>query len=146
MGLAVEQTFIIIKPEAVERRLVGEILGRFERKGLEIKGLRVTKISEDLAKEHYAHHENKPFFSQLIEAITRGPVVLAVLEGNDSVSQVRTLVGATDPVKAAPGTIRGDLAVRLPYNMVHAADSPANALIEIERFFGSCLSGMPKGS
>ncbi|NLY29875.1 MAG: nucleoside-diphosphate kinase [Firmicutes bacterium] len=134
--MAVEQTFVIIKPEAVERRLVGEVLGRFERKGLEIKRLAVTQIQEQTAEEHYAHHKDKPFFPQLMEAITKGPVVLAVLEGHDAIQQVRTLVGATDPAKAAPGTIRGDLAIKLPYNMVHAADSPAAAEQEIKRFFG----------
>ena len=134
--MAVEQTFVIIKPEAVERRLVGEILGRFERKGLEIKRLAVTQIQRETAEEHYAHHNDKSFFPQLIEAITKGPVVLAVLEGDDAIQQVRTLVGATDPAKAAPGTIRGDLAIKLPYNMVHAADSPAAAEQEIKRFFG----------
>ena len=134
--MAVEQTFVIIKPEAVARRLVGEILGRFERKGLCIKRLGVTQIQGQVAQEHYAHHADKPFFPHLIQAMTAGPVVLAVLEGDDAVAQVRNLVGATDPVQAAPGTIRGDFAMRLPYNMVHAADSPDNAQVEIARFFG----------
>jgi nucleoside-diphosphate kinase len=135
--LALEQTFVIIKPEAVERRLIGEILARFERKGLSIKELSVTRIEKEVAEEHYAHHMDKPFFPHLIEAITGGPVVLVILEGEDAITQVRNLVGATDPVKAAPGTIRGDFALRLPYNMVHAADSPAAAEAEIKRFFGN---------
>lgn len=130
-----EETFIIIKPEAVAKHLVGEILARFERKGLCIKQLSVTQIEEEVLREHYAHHSDKPFFSHLIEAMTCGPVVLAVLEGEDAVAQVRNIVGATDPAKAAPGTIRGDFALRLPYNMVHAADSPDNAQVEIKRFF-----------
>ena len=134
--MAVEQTFVIIKPEAVERRLVGEVLGRFERKGLEIKRLAVTQIQEQTAEEHYAHHKDKPFFPQLMEAITKGPVVLAVLEGHDAIQQVRTLVGATDPAKAAPGTIRGDLAIKIPYNLVQAAATPAADYQEIKRFFG----------
>ncbi|NMB24368.1 MAG: nucleoside-diphosphate kinase [Firmicutes bacterium] len=131
-----EETFIIIKPEAVAKQLVGEILARFERKGLYIKKLGVTQIEEEVAREHYAHHRDKPFFPHLIEAMTCGPVILAVLEGEDAVAQVRNIVGATDPAKAAPGTIRGDFALRLPYNMVHAADSPDNAQAEIRRFFG----------
>lgn len=134
--MAVEQTFVIIKPEAVERGLVGEILTRFERKGLSIKRLAVSQIEKKVAEEHYAHHQDKPFFPHLIDAITAGPVVLVVLEGNEAITQVRNLVGATDPVKAAPGTIRGDFAVKLPYNMVHAADAPATADEEIRRFFG----------
>jgi len=134
--LAIEQTFVIIKPEAVERRFIGEILTRFERKGFSIKQLAVTRIEKDLAEEHYAHHQDKPFFSHLIESITAGPVVLAILEGEDAITQVRNMVGATDPVKAAPGTIRGDLAIHLPYNMVHAADTPAAVEAEIKRFFG----------
>ena len=134
--MAVEQTFVIIKPEAVERKLIGEILGRFERKGLEVKRLAVTEIQTETAEEHYAQHQDKSFFPQLIEAITSGPVGLVVLEGDNAIEQVRTLIGATDPAAAAPGTIRGDLAIRLPYNMVHAADSPAAAEAEIKRFFG----------
>ncbi|NMB11796.1 MAG: nucleoside-diphosphate kinase [Firmicutes bacterium] len=135
--MAVERTFVIIKPEAVARRLVGEILARFERKGLSIKALSVTQIERQVAEEHYAHHRDKPFFPHLIEAITEGPVVLAILEGDDAITQVRNLVGATDPIKAAPGTIRGDFALRLPYNMVHAADAPSAAEAEIKRFFGN---------
>lgn len=135
--MAVEQTFVIIKPEAVERKLVGEILARFERKGLEIKRLAVTKIAKEMAEEHYAHHRDKPFFPHLIEAMMGGPVVLAILEGDEAITQVRNLVGATDPAKAAPGTIRGDYALRLPYNMIHAADSPSAAQEEILRFFGN---------
>lgn len=134
--MAVEQTFIIIKPEAVARGLVGEILRRFERKGLVIKRLEMTTISRVVAEEHYAHHADKPFFPQLLEAITAGPVVLGVLEGPNAIQQVRNLVGATDPAQAAPGTIRGDFASQLPYNMVHAADAPETAAAEIKRFFG----------
>lgn len=134
--MAVEQTFVIIKPEAVERKLVGEILARFERKGLEIMRLAVANITKEMAEEHYAHHRDKPFFPHLIEAMTGGPVVLAILEGDEAITQVRNLVGATDPAKAAPGTIRGDFALRLPYNMIHAADSPGAAWEEILRFFG----------
>jgi len=133
--LAIEQTFVIIKPEAVERKLIGEILARFERKGLEIKRLAVTNITKEVAEEHYAHHRDKSFFPHLIDATTGGPVVLAILEGDEAITQVRNLVGATDPAKAAPGTIRGDFGLRLPYNMIHAADSPGAAREEILRFF-----------
>lgn len=131
-----EQTFIIVKPEAVARGLVGEILGRFERKGLAIRRLAVHQVSEEVARVHYGHHSDKPFFGELIEAITAGPVVIAVLEGPNAVQHVRNLIGATDPLKAQPGTIRGDFAVQNPYNMVHASDSPENAREEILRFFG----------
>lgn len=132
-----EQTFVMIKPEAVARGLVGEILGRFERKGLAIRRLAVYEVSEELAKVHYGHHADKPFFGELIEAITAGPVVIAVLEGPGAVQHVRNLIGATDPFKAQPGTIRGDFAVQNPYNMVHASDSPETAKEEIRRFFGA---------
>lgn len=131
-----EQTFIIIKPEAVKRGLVGEILHRFERRGLKILRLQMTKVSRDLAREHYKHHADKPFFPGLLDAITAGPVVMAVLEGPAAVAVVRNLVGATDPAKAAPGTIRGDFGEELPFNMVHASDSPETAAEEMERFFG----------
>ena len=131
-----EQTFVMIKPEAVARGLVGEILGRFERKGLAIRRLAVYQVSEELAKVHYGHHADKPFFGELIQAITAGPVVIAVLEGPNAVQHVRNLIGATDPLKAQPGTIRGDFAVQNPYNMVHASDSPETAKEEIRRFFG----------
>lgn len=131
-----EQTFIIVKPEAVRRGLVGEILSRFERKGLAIKRLAVKEISEDVARVHYGHHADKPFFGELIEAITAGPVVIGVLEGVNAIQHVRNLIGATDPLKAAPGSIRGDFAIANPYNMVHASDGPETARQEIERFFG----------
>ncbi|MBI2915072.1 MAG: nucleoside-diphosphate kinase [Firmicutes bacterium] len=131
-----EKTFVIIKPEAVARGLVGEILARFERKGLKLERLEMIVVDEATAREHYCHHSDKPFFPGLIRAITAGPAVACMLEGPSAVAQVRNLVGATDPVKADPGSIRGDLAVELPFNMVHAADSPEAAQAEIGRFFG----------
>lgn len=131
-----EQTFIIIKPEAVQRGLVGEILGRFEAKGLRITRLKVDQISEEVAKVHYGHHADKPFFPGLLQAITAGPVVMAILEGTNAIAHVRNLIGATNPLEAAPGTIRGDYALENPYNMVHASDAPETAKGEIERFFG----------
>ncbi len=132
-----EQTFIIVKPEGVKRGLVGEVLRRFENKGLAIKRLSVGQVTPDVAKVHYGHHSDKPFFGELIEAITAGPVVYAVLEGPNAVQHVRNLLGATDPLKAAPGTIRGDYAIENPFNIVHASDSPENAREEIARFFGA---------
>lgn len=132
-----EQTFIIIKPEAVARGLVGEILQRFERKGLRIVRLKVDRVTEDVARVHYGHHADKPFFPGLLQAITAGPVVMAILEGPNAIAHVRNLIGATDPLKAAPGTIRGDFALENPYNMVHASDAPETAAAEIERFFGA---------
>ena len=135
--MELEQTFIIVKPEAVARGLVGEILRRFENKGLKIRRLAVKEIEPDVARVHYGHHTDKPFFGELIEAITAGPVVIGVLEGPGAVAHVRNLIGATDPLKAAPGTIRGDFAVQNPYNMVHASDSTETAREEIARFFGA---------
>lgn len=131
-----ERTFVIVKPEAVKRGLIGEILRRFEQKGLAITHLKMGTISEDVARVHYGHHADKPFFPGLIRAITAGPVAMAILEGPDCIRHVRNLVGATNPVEAAPGSIRGDFAVANPYNMVHASDSPETAELEIKRFFG----------
>ncbi|HEX6971026.1 MAG TPA: nucleoside-diphosphate kinase [Limnochordia bacterium] len=132
-----EQTLVIIKPEGVARGLVGEILRRFEQKGLRIVKLKVDRITPDVARVHYGHHADKPFFPELIEAITAGPVVIAILEGPHAVRHTRNLIGATNPVEAAPGSIRGDFALANPYNMVHASDSPETAKAEIERFFGT---------
>ncbi len=119
------------------RGLVGEIIGRFERKGLKILDMKMGSIKEDLAKIHYAHHADKPFFPSLLQAITAGPVVMAILEGPDCIAHVRNLIGSTDPLKAAPGSIRGDFASINPYNMVHASDAPETATLEISRFFGA---------
>lgn len=134
--MQVEQTFVMVKPDGVARGLVGEILRRFENKGLKIRRLKMATIDPETAKVHYGHHADKPFFGELIEAITSGPVVMAVLEGPGAVAHVRNLIGATDPLKAAPGTIRGDFALQNPYNLVHASDSVETARQEIERFFG----------
>lgn len=131
-----ERTFIIVKPEAVKRGLVGEILRRFEQKGLQIKRLQMSVITEDVARVHYGHHADKPFFPALLTAIMAGPVVMAVLEGPNAIAHVRNLIGATNPLEAKPGTIRGDFALANPYNMVHASDSPETAEAEIARFFG----------
>lgn len=133
--MAVERTFIIVKPEAVERGLIGTVLTRFENRGLKIRKLEVREISRDLAKVHYAHLSDKPFFAGVLDSITAGPVVTGILEGENAIELVRTLLGATDPLKAAPGTIRGDFGTVLPYNVVHASDSPESAAREIGLFF-----------
>lgn len=133
--MAVEQTFIIVKPEAVQRGLVGTVLSRFENRGLKLKKLEVRQIDRDLAKVHYAHLADKPFFAGVLDSITAGPAVLGILEGENAIELVRTLLGATDPLKAAPGTIRGDYGTVLPYNVVHASDSPESAVREIGLFF-----------
>lgn len=131
-----DRTLVICKPDAVERRLVGEIVSRLERKGLRITEMRMLTIGKELAARHYAEHEGKPFYDELVEFITRGPVVVMVVEGPDAQAVVRTLMGATNPRQAAPGTIRGDLAVELTENLVHGADSPESAEREIALFFG----------
>lgn len=132
-----ERTFIIVKPEGVQRGLIGEVLARFERKGLRIARLTTGTIPETVAREHYAHLQDKPFFDELVEYMTSGMVAMAIIEGPNAIAHVRNLIGATNPVEAAPGTIRGDFAVELPYNIVHASDSPETAITEIARFFGS---------
>lgn len=131
-----DRTLVICKPDAVERRLVGEIVSRLERKGLRITDLRMLTIGKGLAGRHYAEHQGKPFYDDLVEFITSGPAVVMIVEGPDAQAVVRTMMGATNPRQAAPGTIRGDLAVELTENLVHGADSPESAEREIELFFG----------
>ena len=130
-----DRTLVICKPDAVERRLVGEIISRLERKGLRIAEMRMLTIDEDLAGRHYAEHVDKPFFKDLVTFITRGPVVAMIVEGPEAPAVVRTLMGTTNPRQAAPGTIRGDLAVELTENLVHGSDSPESAARETELFF-----------
>ncbi|WP_193047158.1 nucleoside-diphosphate kinase [Mycolicibacterium baixiangningiae] len=131
-----ERTLVLIKPDGVQRHLVGEILGRIERKGLTIAALELKTVSDDLARSHYAEHEGKPFFGSLLEFITSGPVVAAIVEGPRAVAAFRQIAGATDPVeKATPGTIRGDLALVTQDNLVHGSDSPDSAVREIELWF-----------
>jgi nucleoside-diphosphate kinase len=134
--LAAEQTLVLIKPDAIERKLGGEILGRFERRGLEIRAARLLTVDRGLAEEHYAEHREKPFFGELVEFITSAPTLALVLEGESAISLVRTTIGATNPADAAPGTIRGDLALAMPDNLVHGSDSPESAQREIELWFG----------
>ena len=131
-----DRTLVICKPDAVERRLVGEIISRLERKGLRIAALRMETITKETAGEHYSEHQGKPFYDDLVAFITRGPAVLMVVEGPEAFSVVRTLMGATNPRQAAPGTIRGDLAIELTENLVHGSDSPESAAREIGLFFG----------
>jgi len=131
-----DRTLVICKPDAVERGLVGEIVSRFERKGLRIVAMELRQIDEESAGRHYAEHEGKPFFGDLVTFITRSPAVFMVVEGpEDTYKVVRTLMGVTNPREAAPGTIRGDLAVELTENLVHGSDSPESAKREIDLFF-----------
>ncbi|MBI3962739.1 MAG: nucleoside-diphosphate kinase [Deinococcus sp.] len=128
-------TFVMVKPDGVRRSLVGEVISRLERKGLRIVGLKQLVISPELAERHYGEHKGKPFYSGLVKFITSGPVVAMVLEGPDAINQVRTLMGATDPAKAPPGSMRGDLATAIEENIVHGSDSEASAQREIGLFF-----------
>ena len=133
--MAIERTLIIIKPDGVQRGLIGEILGRLERRGLKIVGLEFRTINAETASKHYGEHEGKPFYNGLIEYITSGPSVLGVLEGPDAVAVTRSTIGATNPVNAAPGTIRGDLGVMTGRNLIHGSDGGESAAREIALFF-----------
>lgn len=131
-----ERTLVLIKPDGVERRLVGEIINRIERKGLAIAALELRPVDQDLAARHYAEHEGKPFFGSLLEFITSGPVVAAIVEGPRAVAAFRQLAGGTDPVdKATPGTIRGDFGLETQFNLVHGSDSADSAKREIALWF-----------
>lgn len=132
-----EQTFVILKPSAIERGLVGEVINRFLKKGLVINGIKMMQLDEKILREHYAHLVDRPFFPSLVKSMTRTPVITMVLAGKDCVEVVRSMVGATNCRKAAPGTIRGDFGMSGQENIVHASDSPENAVIEINRFFKS---------
>ena len=129
------QTLILVKPDAFERSLTGEVLARFERKGLRIAALKKLTATEQIANEHYAEHKEKPFFGELVEFITGGPLVAAVLEGPEAVVAARQLIGSTNPVEAAPGSIRGDFALEVTFNMVHGSDSDESAAREIAIWF-----------
>jgi nucleoside-diphosphate kinase len=130
-----ERTLIIVKPDGVERGLIGEVLRRFEQRGLTVTGLKLMRISPELAARHYAEHQGKPFYPGLISFITSGPVVVGVVEGPGAVSMVRTMMGATNPANAAPGTIRGDFAVSMSYNVIHGSDGVEAAEREIGLYF-----------
>jgi nucleoside-diphosphate kinase len=131
-----EQTLILVKGDGVERRLIGEIIRRIEAKGLDIRTMQLMDVSRELAEEHYAEHREKPFFGELVEFITTTPVVAMRIEGEGAIGIMRRLMGSTNPAEAAPGTIRGDLALSLPDNLVHGSDSPESAERELKLFFG----------
>lgn len=136
LRMAVENTFIMVKPDGVSRGLVGEVISRFERKNLRLEKIRKLEIDEELARRHYAEHVEKPFFPELLEFITSGPVVAMEWSGESAVSVSRDLMGATDPKAAAPGTIRGDFGLVVTQNLVHGSDSPESAERELGIFFG----------
>ena len=138
----VERTLVLIKPDGVRRGLVGAIISRFERLGLRMVAMRLMRVDEDLAARHYEEHRDKPFYGDLVSFITSGEVVAMVLEGERAISQVRKLMGPTDPIDAPPGTIRGDYAVEITENIVHGSDGPESAAREIGLFFPD-LSALP---
>jgi nucleoside-diphosphate kinase len=133
--MAVEQTLILAKPDAIRRSLAGEIVARFERRGFHLRAARLLTVDRALAEEHYAVHEAKPFFGELVEFITSGPTLALVLEGEGVIATARTTIGATNPADATPGSLRGDFAVAMPDNLVHGSDSPESAKREIALWF-----------
>jgi nucleoside-diphosphate kinase len=130
-----ERTLILVKPDGVQRCLAGEIISRLEKRGLKIVALKMLRMDRALAERHYAVHRDKPFFNDLVNFITSGPIVAAVLEGEKAVESARQTMGSTDPKKAAPGTIRADLGINMEHNLIHGSDSPENAATEISIFF-----------
>lgn len=130
-----ERTLILVKPDGVQRRLIGEVVGRFERKGFRIAGLKLMQLSEAQAKEHYAEHSERPFFGELVDFITSGPLVALAVEGQDCIPLCRSMMGATRPNEATPGSIRGDFAIETGKNIVHGSDSPESAARELKIFF-----------
>jgi len=134
--MAVERTLVLVKPDAMARGLAGEIVARLERRGLTLAEARLLRVGRELAETHYDEHREKPFFGELVEFITSGLTLALVVEGESAISVVRTTVGATNPAEAAPGTIRGDLALAMPDNLVHGSDSPESAQREIALWFG----------
>jgi nucleoside-diphosphate kinase len=131
-----ERTFIMVKPDGVQRNLVGEVIKRFENKGFTLVGLKLLQPSRELAEQHYAVHRERPFFQGLVEFITSGPVVAMVWEGNGAIASARKLIGATKPLEAEPGTIRGDYGVDVGRNLIHGSDAPETAAQEISLWFG----------
>ena len=130
-----DRTLILVKPDAFERALTGEVIARFERKGLQLVALKLMQVDVDLAGVHYAEHQEKPFFGELVDFITRGPLVAMVLEGTSAVEAARQVIGATNPIEAAMGSIRGDFATEVTFNLVHGSDSPESAERETKLFF-----------
>ena len=140
-----ERTLVIVKPDGVQRGLIGPLLSRLEARGLKIVGLKLVQVSQDLAARHYAEHEGKPFYPGLLKYITSAPVIVACVEGTSAVQMVRNSVGATNPLNAAPGTVRGDLALDIGRNLIHASDAPATAERELALWFGQDeLFGYPR--
>lgn len=135
--MSIERTLVLVKPNGVERGLVGEVVSRFERRGLSLRGCRLMQVSRELAENHYEEHKDKPFFADLVDFITSGPVMAMVVEGVSAVKVVRDMMGATDPLEAAPGTIRGDFALEIGENIVHGSDAPETADREIALYFSS---------
>jgi nucleoside-diphosphate kinase len=133
--MAAERTLVLIKPDAMRRGLAGEILRRFEARGLELREAKLVTVGRGLAEEHYAEHAEKPFFGELVEFITSGPTLALVLEGEGAIATVRSTMGATNPADATPGSIRGDLALSMPDNLVHGSDSPESSEREISLWF-----------
>ena len=134
-----EKTFIILKPDAVQRGLVGEIIGRLERRGLKLVAMKMVDVSNELAEEHYAVHKGRPFYDSLINYITSSPVVALVVEGTNAIAVVRKVVGVTNPAEAEPGTVRADFGLEIGRNLVHASDGPETAASEIALWFGEAL-------
>ena len=134
--MAVERSLILIKPDAVERALTGDILGRIERRGFTLRAAKLLRVDRALGEEHYAEHREKPFFGELVDFIGSAPTLALVVEGEGAIATLRTTIGATNPADAAPGTIRGDLALAMPNNLVHGSDSPESAAREIALWFG----------
>ena len=134
--MAAERTLVLIKPDAVQRALAGEILGRFERRGLQMRAAKLLTVDRELAEQHYAEHREKAFFGELVEFITSAPTLALVLEGEGAIASVRTTMGATNPADSTPGSIRGDLALSMPDNLVHGSDSPESAAREVRLWFG----------
>jgi nucleoside-diphosphate kinase len=144
--LTIERTFVAVKPDGVERGLIGEIIKRFESRGLKLVGLKLMTVSPELAEKHYGEHKGKPFYAGLFKHITSGPIVAMVLEGNNAIAIVSKVVGATNPVEAQPGTIRADLSSDIGRNVVHRSDSPESSQREIDIYFSpkELLSGWSK--
>ena len=133
--MATERTLVLVKPDAMRRGLAGEIVARLERRGLVLRGADLVHVDRDLAEQHYAEHREKPFFEELVEFITSSPTLALAVEGDGAIALVRTTMGATNPANAAPGTIRGDLALSMPDNLVHGSDSPESAARELALWF-----------
>ncbi|MDD2565748.1 MAG: nucleoside-diphosphate kinase [Candidatus Gracilibacteria bacterium] len=131
----IQKTLILLKPDAVQKNLIGQIIGRFETKGLKVIGLKMMNLDDKLINEHYGFLADKPFFPKIVSYMTAGPVVALAIEGEDSVATIRQLVGATNPIEATPGSIRADYAKNIDNNIIHASDSPETAEIELNRFF-----------